>query len=150
MPGYKAHVGAALVFGGACLAGAVHFGYLGREALPLTGLLLFFVLGGVFPDVDTDTVGKRLFYGIVLAADLFLLIQKRYEWAAWAGLLALLPGVTHHRGWTHTRWAMLVAPLPILFLPVLVGDASWRSILPYYLSFAGGYFSHLALDRKFL
>ncbi len=149
MPGYKAHIGAGLVTGCLCLAGAVHLGYLAREPLPLAGLLGFFALGALFPDVDTDSVGKRLFYSILLAADLFLLFQRRYEWAAWTGLFAILPGVAHHRGWTHTWWAMLVAPLPILFLPALIADAPWRTFLPLYLAFAGGYLSHLALDRKF-
>lgn len=149
MPGYKAHLGVGLVAGCLCLAGAVHFGYLGREPLPLALLLGFFALGSLFPDVDTDSIGKRLFYGILLVADLVLLYQRRYEWAAWAGLAAMLPGVAHHRGWTHTWLAALIAPLPILFLPVLVSDASWRDFLPLYLAFAGGYLSHLALDSKF-
>jgi len=149
MPGYRAHMGGALVFGGVCLVGAVHFGYLARDPQPMAGLLGFFLLGGLFPDVDTDSIGKRLFYGLLFLVDLMLLYQKRYEWAAWAGLCAILPGITHHRGWTHTWWAMLAAPLPILFLPVLVGDASWHTFLPLYLAFVGGYFSHLAMDRKF-
>jgi len=149
MPGYKAHLTGGALFGGGCLAAVVWFGIYQPD--PETALVLFVItlLGALFPDTDTDSKGQNLFYGALVVLDLALMIQGRYKWAAILGFCAMLPAIGHHRGWTHTWWAMLLIPLPIIVLPVIFYRIPPADLLPFYLAAVLGYFSHLVLDRKF-
>jgi membrane-bound metal-dependent hydrolase YbcI (DUF457 family) len=94
-------------------------------------------------------MGQHLFYGLMAFTDIILLINKEYEWAALVGLFAMLPAAARHRGWTHTWWAMLVVPAPMVLVPVIFFHASWMPLMPFYAAAVLGYFSHLALDRQF-
>jgi membrane-bound metal-dependent hydrolase YbcI (DUF457 family) len=118
---------------------------------PLTGAALVFtcVLGSLFPDVDTDSKGQSVFYWMMFAVDVALIIKGYYKWAAFLGAFAMLPALGPHRGWTHTWWAMLLAPLPILLVPYFLLQSPIRMFLPFYIAFVAGYLSHLALDRQF-
>ncbi|WP_027184847.1 metal-dependent hydrolase [Desulfovibrio inopinatus] len=149
MPGYRTHIFGALVAGAAVLAGLY---WLGRS-MPSIEMCLFLavlvVLGGLFPDVDTDSKGQNLFYLALVGLDLYLIFNKQYRYAALLGFCALLPALGPHRGWTHTLWAMALVPLPVLLVPTFFYGIPWQSMLPYYLAVVLGYFSHLALDRKF-
>ena len=107
------------------------------------------LLFAMFPDVDTNSKGQNIFYGMILVADIFFLAIKEYKIAAIIGFLALLPIVGKHRGWTHTIWAMIAVPLPLIILPCYVLGFDLKASLPYYLAAVSGYFSHLLLDRKF-
>jgi energy-converting hydrogenase Eha subunit A len=107
------------------------------------------VLGALFPDTDTDSKGQNLFYAALAVLDLALIIQRFYQWAAFLGFCSLLPAIGRHRGWTHTWWAMLIAPSPIVLLPLLLINAPVLVSLPLYAAAVLGYFSHLLLDRKF-
>jgi len=149
MPGYRGHIaGGALLYGG-LLAGAAWTGLVRPN--PEEGLVLGMVavMGALFPDTDTDSKGQNLFYAILVILDLALLVKEMYRWAALLGFCALLPAVGRHRGWTHTWWAMLLVPLPILVFPVVFYNLPVQRPLPFYLAAVTGYFSHLALDRKF-
>jgi len=147
MPGYKGH----LVGGGLAVTAA----WAGLSAWlpahdpgPLLGTVLaaICVLAALFPDVDTDSKGRHLFYAILAAVDLGLLVRGEYRWAAVLGFAAMLPAVGHHRGWTHSWWAMLVVPLPILVLPVIFWGLDPLALVPFYLAALLGYLSHLVLD----
>lgn len=124
-----------------------HIRYTFPETLLILGLVVLFAF---FPDVDTTSKGQYLFYGIILAVDIFFLIRGAYRLSAIIGFLALLPILGSHRGWTHTLLAMVIVPSPILILPCFVLGMDWKAALPYYLAAVTGYFSHLAIDRKFL
>lgn len=153
MPGYKGHITGSAVAGGAAVVAAIALGYLQHRTvspLQLGGLLGFCILGGLFPDVDTDSKGQNFFYILLIIVDGALIYGHYYRWAAWLGLLAMLPAIGHHRGWTHTWWAMIVVGSPIIFIPtVLLGPEQSSVFLPFYIAFTLGYFSHLLLDRKF-
>lgn len=149
MPGFKAHL-----FGGAlfCILALIAVLWLGiyrpdHETLVL--LVVITLLAALFPDVDTDSKGRILFYGALLAVHLALMIQGHYRLAAILGFCALLPAVAHHREWTHSWWAMLLVPLPIVILPVVFYDRSLEAALPFYVAAVIGYLSHLVLDRVF-
>jgi len=71
---------------------------------------------------------------------------ETYEAAACLRLIGMLPVLTHHRGWTHTRWAMLLVPLPIIAVPYLYSDRVLAFSLVLYGAAVVGYFSHLLLD----
>lgn len=119
MPGFKAHLfGGALFF--VLALGAVLWLGLYRPG-PETVLLLAVIalLAALFPDVDTDSKGRVLFYGILLTVSLALMIQGDFRLAAILGFCALLPNIAHHRAWD----------------PPLVGDAARSNADP---GLAGG------------
>lgn len=150
MPGYKGHLAGGLFFAVMGLVGAVLLGWLTLDPLIASGLVGFCMLGAMFPDVDTDSKGQNLYYVVFAAVDLGLILQKQYVWAAWIGFFAMLPAIGSHRGWTHTWWAMLLVPLPILAVPAAtLGTEFIMDFVPYYVAFATGYFSHLLLDGEF-
>lgn len=151
MPGYKGHLNGALISGAVLIGAAVAMGYLSKDLLQLAGLMGFCLLGALFPDIDTDSKGQNLFYTGLIVIDGILIYHQHYRWAAWVGLFAMLPALGHHRGWTHTWWAMLVVPLPIVIIPYLFFNGDGIALFKnFYAAFTLGYFSHLLLDRKFI
>lgn len=147
MPGYKGHL-----LGGAIAAGVAGGGlhWLGGHqpdpaAMAVLGGLV--LLGALFPDVDTDSKGQHVFYTILAVLDFALIAREAYRWAAILGFVAMLPAIGSHRGWTHTWWAMLVVPLPLVLLPIWLYGSSPGTLAPYYAAAVLGYGSHLLLDR---
>ncbi|CAM3228087.1 metal-dependent hydrolase [Rhodothermus bifroesti] len=159
MPSYRGHLAGATLFFAVYLAGLLyvfsidaayqHFSLLEMLAYPLAlfGLCLMFAL---WPDVDTNSVGQALFYWIFFLVDGMLIATRHFEEAAYLGLFAILPILGKHRGWTHTWWAMLLIPSPLLLLPYLFFPDRPLSGLPFYGAAVVGYFSHLVLDGVLL
>jgi membrane-bound metal-dependent hydrolase YbcI (DUF457 family) len=104
-------------------------------------------MGGLAPDVDTDSRGQNIFYPALILADLALILTKQLAWAAVLGLAGMLPAVGSHRGWTHTWWAGLLLPLPAFLLCLPHGFFAPETVLPFYLAAVAGYYSHLLLDQ---
>lgn len=132
--------------------------------LTLLDLLIMFgfsILGGLWPDVDTKSIGQGLFFKTFFIVDIFLIIEKNFVQSAIFGLLAMTPLLGKHRGWTHRWWMAFLIPLPIIFFssclegkltftknpPFFTGKLVFTS-LHFYLSAVIGYFSHLVLDKK--
>lgn len=150
MPDYKGHLAGGVFFGAMGIVGAVLSGWLLFDPLIAASLIGFCLLGALFPDVDTNSKGQNLYYAVFAAVDLGLILKQLYVWSAWFGFFAMLPAIGSHRGWTHTWWAMLLVPLPILLVPVFLLNApDIVTFVPYYAAFALGYFSHLVLDWEF-
>ncbi len=150
MPDYRGHLAGGLIFGVMGVVGAILLGLLVFEPLQVSGLIGFCLLGALFPDVDTNSKGQNLYYAVFVVLDLALIIRGLYVWAAWFGLFSMLPAVGSHRGWTHTWWAMLLVPVPIIAIPFFMQvENALLSFGPYYVAFATGYFSHLILDGRF-
>ncbi len=112
----------------------------------LAGLLVIAVLFGLWPDVDTNSMGQNIFFGLAFVADIILIATGRFEAAAYLGLLAMTPIIGKHRGWTHTFLAMVLVPLPIVLVPYLHDRYIWDTGLLIYGAAVSGYFSHLYLD----
>ncbi len=156
MAGYKGHLAGATLFGLGYVAvlGYVftidaayrQFSALEQVGYPLV-LLVLALLFGLWPDVDINSKGQRIFYSIFFVTDLFLIITERFRAAAYLGLVALLPVLSKHRGWTHTWWAMLLIPSPLLILPYLHVPERPLVGLPFYGAAVMGYLSHLVMDR---
>lgn len=149
MPGYKGHIAGGIVFAGAALTAAAAYDLYRpapAEAALLVGVAL---MGALFPDVDTDSKGQNLFYGVLVVLDLALMASGAYRWAAILGFAAMLPALGHHRGWTHTWWAMLVVPMAVCLLPVVFYGSAPAVLVPYYVAAVTGYLSHLVLDGTF-
>lgn len=155
MAGYRGHLAGAVVFfalylGGLALVYSVDQAYrqftdLELVAYPvaLLGLCLMF---GLWPDVDTNSKGQNLFYSIFFVVDVVLIATRQFEEAAYLGLFCILPALGKHRGWTHSTWAMLLVPSPLLALPAVLGPEEPLAGLPFYGAAVVGYFSHLVMD----
>lgn len=150
MPDYRGHLAGGLFFGVMGLVGVVLLGWMVFDPIRAGGLLGFCLLGALFPDVDTNSKGQNLYYAVFVLVDLGLIIKGLYVWAAWFGLFSMLPAVGSHRGWTHTWWAMILVPLPIVIIPfIMQAQGLAQHFAPFYAAFVLGYFSHLILDGKF-
>jgi len=112
----------------------------------LVGLMVICVLFALWPDIDTNSKGQNIFFGIAFVADIALILSGRIEAAAYLGLIAMTPIIGKHRGWTHTKWAMLLVPLPIVVIPYLYRPEVLQPALLLYGAAVAGYFSHLLLD----
>lgn len=154
MPGYKGHIAGALIVNAAYVGGVklLASDTLSKAGITLedwqllVGLFVVAVLFGLWPDIDTNSKGQNIFFGIAFIADILLIVTGRFEAAAYLGLLAMTPIIGKHRGWTHSKVAMLAVPLPILLVPYLYN----QNLLPIAAIIYGaavlGYFSHLLLD----
>jgi hypothetical protein len=156
MPGYKGHVAGAIVTNIAYV-GTVHAinpptiqdtAHLLSYGQMLVGLFVIAVLFGLWPDIDTNSKGQNIFFGIAFIADVFLIATGRIEAAAFLGLLAMTPIIGKHRGWTHSKLAMILVPTPIIIVPYLYRPELLHVALLVYGAAVTGYFSHLLLDGK--
>ncbi len=149
MPGYKSHlaVGGGLAL--CALSACVYTRTYEPEPLVAAGLMATACLAALFPDVDTYSKGRGVFYGMLFTLDVALMWLGEWVWAAVLGLAAMLPSLGKHRGWTHTWIAMLLVPAALLSAPYLAFAPPWQSIAPYYAAAVLGYCSHLMLDRCF-
>ena len=138
------------------------------------GILACFTIAllfGLFPDVDIKSKSQRIFYSLLFVLNLSLiLIFQRYLEAAILGLFAIVPILSKHRGWTHSRITMILLPGVFLVIPLYVEysdygvgwnelpelldslvehenfDATFRSGFAFYAAGLIGYASHLYLD----
>lgn len=156
MANYRGHITGGLAAGAVCAAllPLVPVERIAEAARLLSDwqvFAAFFVLSvlfALFPDVDTNSKGQDIFIGLAFITDILLITSGAFQAAAYLGLIAMLPIVGRHRGWTHSKWAMLVVPLPLLVVPSLYSDDLLPAASVYYLAAVAGYFSHLLLDGR--
>lgn len=154
MSGYKGHIAGAVAINTVYLASVrlLPGEMLERWDISLMdwqltiGLFVIAVLFGLFPDVDTNSMGQNIFFGIAFVAMIVLIVAGKFEPAAYLGLLAMTPIVGKHRGWTHSKIAMVLVPSPILIIPYLHNHHVWTLGILIYGAAVVGYFSHLLLD----
>jgi membrane-bound metal-dependent hydrolase YbcI (DUF457 family) len=154
MANYRGHLGGAVavctgyVFAVTVLPveWAVKTGYLLADWQMLAALFVVAMLFGLWPDIDTNSKAQDIFFGLAFACDIALIAAGRLEAAAFLGLLAMTPIVSKHRGWTHSKLAMLLVPLPILLVPYLYEPNYLVPSLLFYGAAVSGYLSHLLLD----
>lgn len=156
MSGYRGHLAGATVaaVGYLAILGYIvfvealyrHFTIIEWIGYPLA-LVTLAILFGLWPDVDINSKGQQVFYGIFLVVDIFLIVTERFQESAYLGLVAMLPIISKHRGWTHTWWAMLLVPSPLIIFPYLHMPARPLAGLPFYGAAVAGYLSHLIMDR---
>lgn len=154
MANYKGHLGGAIVVCSAYVATATFMpvewatktGYILADWQMVTALFVIAMLFGLWPDIDTNSKAQDIFFGLAFVCDIILIIIGRLEAAAYLGLLAMTPIVSKHRGWTHSKIAMVLVPLPILLVPYLYQSDNIVPALLFYGAAFAGYFSHLLLD----
>jgi membrane-bound metal-dependent hydrolase YbcI (DUF457 family) len=148
---HRGHITVALLFNGAlvvALASTAAAAAMTHGQRLLTGIGVVFagLLFALFPDVDIKSRGQMLFYRLFVVFDVFLIATGEYVAAAYFGLLALVPIVSRHRGWTHSYLAMVLVPAPVLVAPMYLAGSAVVDGVPYYLGAVTGYFSHLVAD----
>lgn len=114
----------------------------------VAGMFVVAMLMGLWPDIDTNSKGQDIFFSVAFLFDVLLISQGYLEAAAYLGLLAMTPIVGKHRGWTHSKWAMLLVPLPIVVFPYINKSSILVTYLLFYGAAVAGYFSHLLLDGR--
>lgn len=117
-----------------------------RDWQVLAAVFVIGILFALFPDVDTNSKAQDIFFGIAFPLDILLIWQGYIQAAAYLGLIAMLPIIGHHRGWTHKKWSAFVIPLPILLIPYLYNSQMLQISIIYYGAAVAGYLSHLLLD----
>lgn len=114
----------------------------------LAALFIVAMLFALWPDIDTNSKGQDIFFGFAFGLDVLLIWQGYLEAAAYLGLLAMTPILSKHRGWTHSKIAMVLVPLPIIIVPYLYRSSILTTAIIIYGAAVAGYFSHLLLDGK--
>lgn len=112
----------------------------------IAALFIVSILFGLWPDVDTNSKGQDIFFALAFSADVILIATGRLEAAAYLGLLGMTPILGKHRGWTHSKIAMLLVPLPIVLVPYANKSEILPTALLVYGAAVAGYFSHLLFD----
>ena len=154
MANYKGHIVGGVLAGAAYMAAIIFvpLTYFAEASGVLQGwqaiaaVFVLAVLFGLFPDVDTNSKAQDIFLGLAFITDVLLIVSGNIQAAAYLGLIAMLPIITHHRGWTHAKWAVFVVPLPILLIPFLYNQAILPVSIVYYGAAVAGYLSHLLFD----
>lgn len=154
MANWKGHIAGGVIAGAVVALGAGHLPieqlaeatHLLNDWQPLAALFVIAMLFALFPDVDTNSKAQDIFFGIAFSVDILLLLNGYIQAAAYLGFIAMLPIIGHHRGWTHSKWAMFIVPLPILIIPYLYTPDNLAIALLFYLAAIAGYFSHLLFD----
>ena len=101
MPGYRGHIVGALILWVISIfvcslwytASISEFGEWGCAL----------VLGALFPDLDTKSMGQKWLYRILFVLGSIFIIAGRYRWAALMLLVASIPLMMPHRGMLHSR-----------------------------------------------
>ena len=138
--------------------------------LKIIGCFAVAVLFGLWPDVDIKSKSQKIFYSVLFAVNLVLIVfLQKYLESALLGLFAMLPIMSKHRGWTHARITMILLPGVFLLIPIYSAHSEWgtegnpvdlfnaltewdgltgalRSGVPFYVASFIGYASHLHLD----
>jgi len=141
-----------------------------REPLKMAGCFAIAVLFGLWPDVDIKSKSRKIFYSMLFTLNIALILKQKYLESALLGLFAMLPIISKHRGWTHSKVTMLLLPCLFLFIPIYAAYPSWgaawdtlpdllrslvkwqelpdavRSGVPFYVASFIGYATHLHLD----
>lgn len=137
----------------------------------IAGCFVVALLFGLWPDVDISSKSQKVFYSALFVLNVVLIfILKWYFAAALLGLFAMIPILSKHRGWTHSRITMFLLPGLFFVIPVYAEYPSWGigwvelpdlidsllkwerlpdvllKGLAFYLAGLIGYASHLYLD----
>lgn len=156
MAGYRGHLagGVAAAAGCVILVGVLPYRQLAEYSSLLhgwqllAGVFIVAMLFALFPDIDIKSKGQMIFYWSVFLIDVLLIWGKQIHAAAYLGLIAMLPLLSRHRGWTHSIVAALLVPAPILVIPYLYDSRALAIGVIFYGAAVVGYLSHIILDGE--
>lgn len=156
MAGYKGHIAGAVGVNMAYVLVLIilpwdilsHTGGLLANWQFLAALFVVAMLFGLWPDIDTNSRGQDIFFGAAFLANVILIWQGYIEASAYLGLMAMTPIIGKHRGWTHSKLAMLLIPFPVVVVTYFYKPQLIFTALIIYGAAVAGYFSHLLLDGR--
>ena len=148
MSSYKGHIAGGIVAGTLLYAATIKL-----SLSPTYGKNDFFfafialVLGSLFPDIDTKSIGQKIFYTLLVIPMAFAIISSYWTLLASLSALSMFPILVNHRGIIHSFWFVTLFPLLIPVLTYQINpnysDLSWLA----YSYFVTGALSHLVLDN---
>lgn len=112
----------------------------------LAKAVLTAVIFGVLPDIDTKSIPARVVYSVIAGAAVVLLLFGRTWEAVVCLLLAMVPVIVKHRGFFHSRVAMLLVPGVVFAVPLVLGMRVTEMHVYLYASGVAGYATHLLVD----
>jgi hypothetical protein len=150
VPSYKVHAVGAVVAQILVLLILAVAGIWHCPSVQACWILLWAVMGGLFPDIDTKSKIQRPFY-ITLACTIIWLISFGDKDAALAlALLGYTPLMVHHRGLFHAWWLYAGAGFIAVIWWLQAGYTCASQQLWLYsalLAWAWGALVHIMLDR---
>lgn len=158
MAGYRGHLAGGLVAAVLCTVAVsllpyerlAEYSSLLQGWQTLAGVFIVAMLFALFPDIDIKSKGQGLFYWLIFILDVLLIWIGAIEVAAYLGLIAILPLLSKHRGWTHSIAAAFIVPAPIAIVPYLHDGHMLATSVLFYSAAVVGYLSHIALDGELI
>jgi hypothetical protein len=154
MAGYKGHIAGAVGINSVYILTLsflpinifAHTGGLFAQWQFIAALFIVAMLFGLWPDIDTNSKGQDIFFSLAFICNVLLILNGYLEASAYLGLMAMTPIIGKHRGWTHSKIAMLVIPAPLVIVSYIYRPQMLPTALIIYGAAVAGYFSHLLLD----
>ncbi len=146
MPGYKTHIMGGVISFSAVYIGLITYGFH-PTLFQSTSWFLCALVGSVFPDIDTPSMGRYVGYRLLAVITIMGIVSKIYLLSILAGAIFFLSQVARHRGLFHKVWfVLLLAGVGILLTSSIA--PAWTFAMQYYaLFFVAGALSHLILDQ---
>ena len=108
--------------------------------------LLFCLLGSLFPDIDIQSKGQKLFYQALFIIILLIIAYHRMELLVPVAVVSFIPLLLNHRGITHNPWFVLFLGLCMPIASHWYHPELWQLAVKAAFFFIVGGWSHLVLD----
>lgn len=110
---------------------------------------MFMLLGGLFPDIDTASRGRRFFVLVLLVVLGSCLLSKLYVTSALLAAIILLSLLARHRTLFHNFYFLILLTAIFCWVVSLFFYNSWPTILINGGFFLAGCLGHLIADFGF-
>ena len=144
MPGYKGHI-----VGGIGIFLLLSYFLVPSEISIITKIecLLFALAGSLFPDIDINSKGQRLFYSLFMLILAVCLKFGRWFACGVMSLILCVPIIAKHRSIFHRWWFLTLIFVFAGFFLRTYAPTYWQISNWNLYFFAAGAYSHLLLDR---
>lgn len=144
MPHYKAHL-----VGGLGAFGLVYYTIFWGNASPVLSLewLSCALIGAMFPDIDTQSKGRKIYYVFLSILGLFFYFKADMYALSFIVFLMIIPLFLTHRGMTHSLIFIIILMLGIVYYVQTHFPVYCSLIASDALFFSAGAISHILLDR---
>ncbi len=149
MPTHKTHLFVGFLTYILVLYGVLFLGPLALERK--IELLIYTLIGSLFPDIDTKSKIQRIIYCMVFILMLMLFYLKHYVTGTIVGIVSCLPLMVHHRTLFHSRYFLVFLGMSVVVYTGLFHATYTYRILYNTIFFLAGVTSHLWADglKKF-
>ena len=141
MSNFKGHMTSGIILSTGCSIFS-HYLIPGSEIITFSCTLF----GSLFPDTDTASKSRKIIYWLFFIISLILIYFKMYLFSSLLGIFAMLPSLSHHRGWTHSFIGMIFISLVISFVIFQIFP---HLFLISFIFTILGFLLHLFLDKFF-